>query len=45
MHDQTMRFANHGLNAVEIAEQLTLPPEFAGQAAYHRLLRHTSPTT
>jgi alkyl sulfatase BDS1-like metallo-beta-lactamase superfamily hydrolase len=29
MHDQTMRFANHGWNATEIAEMLTLPPEFA----------------
>ena len=32
MHDQTMRFANHGYNAVEIADMLTLPPEFAAQA-------------
>ena len=28
MHDQTMRWANHGLVAVEIAETLTLPEEF-----------------
>jgi alkyl sulfatase BDS1-like metallo-beta-lactamase superfamily hydrolase len=32
MHDQTMRHANQGLNAVEIAEVLTLPPEFAAEA-------------
>jgi len=28
MHDQTLRFANHGLTAPEIAETLALPPEF-----------------
>ena len=28
IHDQTMRHANHGLNAVEIAEVLTSAPEF-----------------
>ena len=28
IHDQTMRHANHGLTAPEIAEMLTLPPEF-----------------
>ncbi len=28
MHDQTLRFANHGLTAPEIAEKLELPPEF-----------------
>jgi alkyl sulfatase BDS1-like metallo-beta-lactamase superfamily hydrolase len=28
IHDQTMRHANHGLTAPEIAEILTLPPEF-----------------
>jgi alkyl sulfatase BDS1-like metallo-beta-lactamase superfamily hydrolase len=27
MHDQTLRLANHGLTAAEIAEQLQLPPE------------------
>ena len=31
MHDQTMRFANHGYNATEIAELLSLPPEFAAE--------------
>jgi alkyl sulfatase BDS1-like metallo-beta-lactamase superfamily hydrolase len=29
MHDQTMRLANHGYVATEIAEMLELPPEFA----------------
>ncbi|MFN3218009.1 MAG: alkyl/aryl-sulfatase [Acidimicrobiales bacterium] len=29
LHDQTMRLANHGETATEIAEQLELPPEFA----------------
>ena len=29
MHDQTMRLANHGWTPLEIAEHLTLPPEFA----------------
>ncbi|NDI16326.1 MAG: MBL fold metallo-hydrolase, partial [Actinobacteria bacterium] len=28
MHDQTMRLANKGYTALEIAEELTLPPEF-----------------
>ncbi len=32
MHDQTMRHANQGLTGVEIAELLTLPPEFADHA-------------
>lgn len=27
MHDQTLRFANHGLTAIEIAETLALPEE------------------
>jgi alkyl sulfatase BDS1-like metallo-beta-lactamase superfamily hydrolase len=31
MHDQTMRLANRGLTPLEIAEELTLPPEFAAQ--------------
>ena len=29
IHDQTMRFVNQGYNAAEIAEMLTMPPEFA----------------
>lgn len=32
MHDQTMRYANHGFNATEIAELLALPAEFAAEA-------------
>ena len=31
IHDQTLRLANHGLTATEIAEQLTLPPGLAAQ--------------
>ena len=43
VHDQTMRFANHGHNATEIAEMLTLPPEFrehAHLAGYYGHLAH-----
>ena len=43
IHDQTMRFANHGYNAVEIAELLSLPPEFAEHAhttGYYGHLAH-----
>jgi alkyl sulfatase BDS1-like metallo-beta-lactamase superfamily hydrolase len=43
MHDQTMRHANHGLVATEIAELLTLPPELAAQAhttGYYGHLAH-----
>ncbi len=32
MHDQTMRHANHGLTGPEIAEVMTLPPEFAAES-------------
>jgi len=32
LHDQTMRLANHGLTATEIAEELTLPAEFSGES-------------
>ncbi len=32
MHDQTMRYANHGMTAPEIAEILTLPPEFQAES-------------
>ncbi|MHB1519613.1 MAG: alkyl/aryl-sulfatase [Acidimicrobiales bacterium] len=32
MHDQTMRYANHGQTATEIAELLELPADFASQA-------------
>ena len=31
IHDQTMRFANHGMTALEIAELLVLPDEFLAQ--------------
>lgn len=43
VHDQTMRFANHGETAVEIAERLTLPPELAEHAdatGYYGHLAH-----
>ncbi len=32
VHDQTMRMANHGYTAVEIAEMLTMPPEFTAES-------------
>ena len=32
MHDQTMRHANHGLTGPEIAEFLSLPPEFLAES-------------
>ncbi|MEC7174074.1 MAG: alkyl sulfatase dimerization domain-containing protein [Actinomycetota bacterium] len=31
IHDQTMRLANHGYTALEIAEELELPEEFSSQ--------------
>jgi alkyl sulfatase BDS1-like metallo-beta-lactamase superfamily hydrolase len=31
MHDQTLRFANQGMTPLEIAEHLSLPPEFLAQ--------------
>jgi alkyl sulfatase BDS1-like metallo-beta-lactamase superfamily hydrolase len=43
IHDQTMRYANHGYNAVEIAEMLSLPPEFAAEShttGYYGHLAH-----
>jgi alkyl sulfatase BDS1-like metallo-beta-lactamase superfamily hydrolase len=43
VHDQTMRMANHGHTAVEIAEMLTMPPEFTEQAhtvGYYGHLAH-----
>ncbi len=43
VHDQTMRHANHGENAVEIAEHLELPPEFRTEAhatGYYGQLAH-----
>lgn len=32
IHDQTLRFANHGHTATEIANTLALPPEFLSQS-------------
>jgi alkyl sulfatase BDS1-like metallo-beta-lactamase superfamily hydrolase len=32
VHDQTMRYANHGYTAVEIAEMLAMPPEFQAES-------------
>ncbi len=32
LHDQTMRHANHGLNATEIAEVLQMPSEFLAES-------------
>jgi len=43
IHDQTMRWANHGLNATEIAERLVLPDDFAAHAhatGYYGHLAH-----
>ena len=43
MHDQTMRYANQGLTATEIAEVLTLPPRFLAQGhtrGYYGTLVH-----
>ncbi|MDZ7679345.1 MAG: alkyl sulfatase dimerization domain-containing protein [Acidimicrobiales bacterium] len=44
LHDQTMRLANHGLTAVEIAEELdSLPPELADEfhaRGYYGTINH-----
>ena len=43
IHDQTMRHANHGLTAVEIAELLELPPELRAEShttGYYGHLAH-----
>ncbi|MCU1395973.1 MAG: hypothetical protein JWM34_4401 [Ilumatobacteraceae bacterium] len=43
IHDQTMRLANQGHNATEIAELLALPPEFAAEShstGYYGHLAH-----
>ncbi len=43
IHDQTMRLANHGWTPLEIAESLTLPPEFSEQGhttGYYGHLAH-----
>jgi alkyl sulfatase BDS1-like metallo-beta-lactamase superfamily hydrolase len=43
IHDQTMRLANHGETPLEIAEALSLPPEFAAEShttGYYGHLAH-----
>ncbi|MFM7618114.1 MAG: alkyl/aryl-sulfatase [Actinomycetes bacterium] len=43
IHDQTMRMANHGHTAIEIAEMLELPPEFRSEShtvGYYGALVH-----
>jgi alkyl sulfatase BDS1-like metallo-beta-lactamase superfamily hydrolase len=45
LHDQTMRLANHGLTAPEIAEEISLTPELAGRwylRDYYGTVRHNS---
>ena len=45
IHDQTLRMANHGLTATEIAEQLTLPPTLASEwytRGYYGTLNHNA---
>lgn len=45
IHDQTLRMANHGLTAPEIAEQLTLPPTLADEwytRGYYGTLSHNA---
>ena len=45
IHDQTLRMANHGLNPVEIAEQLALPPSLAAEwhtRGYYGTLNHNA---
>ena len=45
LHDQTLRLANHGLNAVEIAEQMELPKSLAREwynRAYYGSVSHNS---
>ena len=45
IHDQTLRLANHGLTAIEIAEQLRLPPTLASEwytRDYYGTLNHNA---
>lgn len=45
LHDQTMRLANHGFTSLEIAEQLTLPDDFAREShvrEYYGTVSHNS---
>jgi alkyl sulfatase BDS1-like metallo-beta-lactamase superfamily hydrolase len=45
IHDQTLRMANHGLNATEIAERLRLPPSLEAEwhtRGYYGTLSHNA---
>jgi alkyl sulfatase BDS1-like metallo-beta-lactamase superfamily hydrolase len=45
IHDQTLRMANHGLNATEIAERLKLPPTLGAEwytRGYYGTLSHNA---
>jgi alkyl sulfatase BDS1-like metallo-beta-lactamase superfamily hydrolase len=45
VHDQTLRMANHGLNATEIAERLRLPPTLDAEwytRSYYGTLNHNA---
>jgi alkyl sulfatase BDS1-like metallo-beta-lactamase superfamily hydrolase len=45
IHDQSLRLANHGLNAAEIAEELALPPSLAAEwhtRDYYGTLNHNA---
>jgi alkyl sulfatase BDS1-like metallo-beta-lactamase superfamily hydrolase len=45
IHDQTLRMANHGLNATEIAERLRLPPSLEAEwhtRSYYGTLSHNA---
>ena len=45
VHDQTLRMANHGLNAVEIGEALRLPPSLEAEwytRSYYGTLNHNA---
>ncbi len=45
VHDQTLRFANHGLTPVEIAEEIALPPTLAEEwysRGYYGTLNHNA---
>ena len=45
VHDQTLRLANHGLNAVEIGERLRLPPSLEAEwhtRGYYGTLNHNA---
>ena len=45
VHDQTLRFANHGLTPIEIAEEIALPPTLAEEwysRGYYGTLNHNA---